>query len=171
MLNKPSINIPRRAIPVTWGVIVSFIQVILPWLISRMDVNHGWIGSTPGLWNLLGLLFIASGIAAYILCLVFHFKTYTGPVRAGMTPPKLVTNGPYQYSRNPMYVSALFAWCGWTLFLGSIPVMIALVLLGLTFVLYVVPKEEKQLEGLFGDNYLTYKRAVPRWLGGTINRS
>jgi protein-S-isoprenylcysteine O-methyltransferase Ste14 len=101
----------------------------------------------------------------YTWCLVFHFRSYRAPVRAGFAPPQLVIAGPYQYSRNPMYVSALFAWLGWAVFFGSPAVFIALVLLWSAFALRVIPLEERQLEQLFGEDYREYKRSVPRWIG------
>jgi protein-S-isoprenylcysteine O-methyltransferase Ste14 len=64
-----------------------------------------------------------------------------------------------------MYIWGLFAWLGWTVFYGSPSVLIGLVLLWLIFTLAVIPKEERQLEELFGDEYLEYKRSVRRWLG------
>lgn len=162
---KQYFKVPRSLIPIVWAIIVSFIQIAMPWLISRMGLYHGWINNTPGPWNLFGLLFVVIGIAAYTICLVFHFKTYTGPVRAGWTPPRLVTHGPYRFSRNPMYIAAFTAWLGWVIFFGNLPVLIALCILDLVFFFVIVPREEKQLEKLFGDEYLSYKQAVPRWLG------
>jgi protein-S-isoprenylcysteine O-methyltransferase Ste14 len=32
------------------------------------------------------------------------------------------------------------------------------------FAFRVIPYEERQLEALFGDNYLDYKRSVRRWI-------
>jgi len=64
-----------------------------------------------------------------------------------------------------MYVSALFAWLGWTVFYGSPAVFAALVLLCSVFAFRVIPHEERLLEALFGDDYLEYKRSVRRWVG------
>jgi len=86
-------------------------------------------------------------------------------VRIGFSPPHLVVDGPYQISRNPMYVSGLIVWVGWVLFYGSPVVFAAFSLLWVLFSLRVIPHEESLLEGLFGDEYLAYKRTVRRWLG------
>ncbi len=64
-----------------------------------------------------------------------------------------------------MYVAGLFAWIGWTVFYGSPAVFIGLVLLWSLFTFRVIPNEERQLEALFGDEYLEYKKSVPRWIG------
>jgi protein-S-isoprenylcysteine O-methyltransferase Ste14 len=49
-------------------------------------------------------------------------------------------------------------------FYGSPAVLIALVLLWSIFAFRVIPHEERQLKDLFGDDYLDYKRSVPRWI-------
>jgi protein-S-isoprenylcysteine O-methyltransferase Ste14 len=64
-----------------------------------------------------------------------------------------------------MYVSGLFAWLGWTFFYSNLVILIAFLLLWSLFALRVVPREERQLEELFGEDYLEYKRSVRRWLG------
>jgi protein-S-isoprenylcysteine O-methyltransferase Ste14 len=64
-----------------------------------------------------------------------------------------------------MYVAGLFAWIGWTVFYSSPAVLIGLVLLWSAFTFRVIPYEERQLEKLFGDEYLEYCRSVRRWIG------
>ena len=164
--NAPrEVTLSRRAVPFVWAILVLAILVALPWAVSWVGPRYGWCEAVPGTWNLIGLAGVAAGLAGYVWCLVFHFKTYHASVRLGFAPPHLVTGGPYQYSRNPMYVSGLFAWLGWTLFYGSPAVLVGLVVLWLAFTLRVIPYEECQLEALFGAEYREYKRSVGRWIG------
>jgi protein-S-isoprenylcysteine O-methyltransferase Ste14 len=157
--------LPRWTIPFVWAVIVLVIHILLPWVVSRPGPRFGWSHSVPTLWNLAGLIAAAIGLASYAWCLAFHFMSYRASVRVSFSPPHLVIGGPYRYSRNPMYVSGLFAWLGWTVFYGSPVVFMALVLLWLMFAYCVIPHEELQLEMLFGDDHLRYKRTVHRWIG------
>jgi protein-S-isoprenylcysteine O-methyltransferase Ste14 len=157
--------LPKWAIPLVWAIIVLVIQVLLPWIVSKIGPRYGWYQRDPGWWNLTGLIVVSIGIALYAWCLVFHYRSYRTSVRIGFSPPHLVIAGPYQISRNPMYVSGLFAWLGWTIFYGSPAVFVALVLLWSIFTFRVIPHEENQLEALFGDDYLEYKRSVRRWIG------
>jgi protein-S-isoprenylcysteine O-methyltransferase Ste14 len=163
--NQREIFLPRWAVPLVWGIIVLVIQILLPWIIAKFGSRYGWSQGTPAFWNSIGLAGVAIGITIYAWCLSFHFRTYTDSVRLGFSPPHLVTDGPYQISRNPMYVSGLFAWLGWTIFFGSPAVLIGLVFLWLIFTFRVIPGEERQLEALFGDDYLEFKRTVRRWIG------
>lgn len=157
--------LPRWAIPLVWAVIVLVIQILLPWAIARLGPGLGRSQLAPSWWNLSGLIAVAIGLALHAWCLAFHFRSYRASVRVGFTPPHLVTAGPYRFSRNPMYVSGLFVWFGWTVFYGSPAVFVALVLLWSIFAFRVIPQEERQLEALFGDDYLEYKRSVRRWIG------
>lgn len=157
--------LPRWAVPLVWAVLVLAIQVVLPWVVSKLGPRFGWSRAAPAPWNFTGLVAVAIGLAMYVWCLAFHFKSYRAAVRVGFSPPHLVVAGPYRISRNPMYVSGLFVWLGWTVFYGSPAVFVALVLLWSVFAFRVIPHEERQLEALFGDDYLEYKRSVRRWIG------
>jgi len=160
-------KLPKWAIPIVWTIIVLVIMILLPWSVSRLGRRYGWDQETPAGWNLAGLLVIAAGLAMYIGCLVFHFRSYRERVRHGFAPPHLVVTGPYRYSRNPMYVGGLFIWIGWAIFYGSPAVCIGSVFLWSIFSLRVIPAEERQLRALFGDEYQQYQTAVRRWLGRT----
>jgi protein-S-isoprenylcysteine O-methyltransferase Ste14 len=162
--SRRELFLPRWAIPLVWAVIVLVIQILLPWAIARLGPRFGWSQLAPTWWNLTGLIAVATGLALYAWCLAFHFRSYRASVRVGFSPPQLVTGGPYRFSRNPMYVSGLFVWFGWTVFYGSLAVFVALVLLWSLFAFRVIPHEERRLEALFGDDYLDYKRSVRRWI-------
>jgi protein-S-isoprenylcysteine O-methyltransferase Ste14 len=64
-----------------------------------------------------------------------------------------------------MCVAGLFAWLGWTVYYRNPTVFIALLLLWAIFTFRVIPYEERQLEMLFDEKYLYYKRSVRRWIG------
>jgi protein-S-isoprenylcysteine O-methyltransferase Ste14 len=157
--------LPRWAIPFVWAVLVLAIQVLLPWAIAKIGPRLGWSEVAPGKWNITGLIAVAIGLGLYVWCLAIHFINYPASVRVGFSPPLLVVAGPYRFSRNPMYLSALIAWVGWTIFYGSPSIFVALVLLWSVFAFRVIPFEERQLQAMFGDDYLEYKRSVPRWMG------
>ena len=61
-------------------------------------------------------------------------------------------------------MAALILWLGWTLFYGSMAVLIGVVVGCLLMNFIIVPYEERCLEARFGDTYRQYKRTVPRWI-------
>ncbi len=85
------------------------------------------------------------------------------------TPPDfrpvkaVVTEGPYRYTRNPMYISFSLIYAGVGVAFES---LVALLLLFAAIVLIdrmIIPREEKYLEQRFGEEYLRYKSKVRRW--------
>jgi len=77
---------------------------------------------------------------------------------------RLVTGGPYRFTRNPMYVSLVLAYLGLALMLDvpwTLP-LLALPVLQLQRVM--IPFEEARMQALFGEAYLAYRARVRRWL-------
>ncbi|HEX7140280.1 MAG TPA: isoprenylcysteine carboxylmethyltransferase family protein [Vicinamibacterales bacterium] len=76
----------------------------------------------------------------------------------------LVMGGPFAYIRNPLYVGNVFIWTGFALTAG-LPWLALLfgILLWLEYHA-IVQWEENLLESRYGDDYNTYRAAVPRWL-------
>jgi protein-S-isoprenylcysteine O-methyltransferase Ste14 len=76
----------------------------------------------------------------------------------------LVVTGPYGFSRNPMYVARTLLYLGLGLTMNALGVLATLVPV-LPIVHYgVVKREERYLEGKFGDAYRRYRSRVRRWL-------
>jgi protein-S-isoprenylcysteine O-methyltransferase Ste14 len=148
-------------------VLFPIIHGLLPWGLSHLSNRHGWTDNHRAIWTWLGLIPLVIGIAGQIWILVTVLQTVPllpPRVPLGLDPVLLMTSGPYALSRNPIYVADIFLWVGWALFFGSATVLIGLIAL-LICGHYVVRREERQLEALFGEQYRQYKRVVPRWLG------
>lgn len=76
----------------------------------------------------------------------------------------VVTDGPYRYSRNPIYVGLVCILIGFPLAKG---IIWGLILTPVFIVLMnnlVIQHEEAYLEKKFGDGYTRYKSSVRRWL-------
>ena len=140
-------------------------HVALPWAVSFIAPHYGWAEGRPGVWNVIGLIPVVMGLAMIAWGLGLHFVSDTGVVEWEGTPRHLLLKGPYRFSRNPMYVLELAMWLGWAIFYGSIAVLIAFTLWWTFFAFIQIPTEERQLEARFGESYLNYKAAVPRWFG------
>lgn len=81
------------------------------------------------------------------------------------TPSKgIVETGLYRYTRNPMYLGMAIAQAGLAMLIGS---WVALALVPVAMIIIqtqVIAREEDYLGRTFGENYLSYKRRVRRWL-------
>lgn len=116
------------------------------------------------LWGGLGLLLIAAafGLTHWAKS---EFEKAGTPVAPNLPAKTLVTGGPYQYVRNPMYISFFLSYAGMAA-LADTPLML-LLLVPLYFVLdqKLVPAEEEHLAENFGEDYAEYMEATPRWCG------
>lgn len=75
----------------------------------------------------------------------------------------LVREGPYSVCRNPLYLGSCLLWLAAGILLESPAVLLGVLLACLTYVRWVVPREEAFLSGLFGEEYQRYLREVPRF--------
>jgi protein-S-isoprenylcysteine O-methyltransferase Ste14 len=117
----------------------------------------------PFPYNLLGLLIVGLGVyLAFqsVRLLISHNTT----VEAGGNPSSLVTQCPYNYSRNPIYLGFLLITVGTAIVLSSLTAFLAPVIFYLAVNRVVIPFEEKKLQRIFGIDYEEYKRAVQRWM-------
>ena len=92
------------------------------------------------------------------------FKKEGTAVKPYLNASKLITYGPYSYSRHPMYFGFILFLIGEGFVLGSVisfvPVLVMFLILQIKF----IPMEEKSMTALFGDEYLEYKRRVRQWI-------
>jgi protein-S-isoprenylcysteine O-methyltransferase Ste14 len=137
-------RIPRWTVLIIWPVLFLLAHAAAPSELAHLSRRYGWVNDSPRMWNLFPLLLVVAGFACLIWCTVLHFVQCPRMVEVkGFTPPYLLTNGPYKWSRNPMYVAALSIWIGWALFYGSVAVLIVMLACGAGIVFAVVPAEER----------------------------
>lgn len=78
-------------------------------------------------------------------------------------PERLLTDGPYAFTRNPMYLGHLTFLAGLALVTRS-PLALAALLWQRARLRDRVAEDESRLATRFGDAYRRYTEAVPRWL-------
>ncbi len=134
----------------------------LMWL---LDKQLPLLELIPSPWNRLGLILIGTAflIDFWSLGLFFRAHTTFNPIHPERTR-SLVTDGPYRYTRNPMYVGMLVILTGWGIHLGSLAPFLLLPLFVLTLTVQQIIPEEKILAEKFGNTYLAYQKRVRRWL-------
>ena len=151
---------------IIWAVMFPLLYGALPYGVSMLSRHHNWDAGHPGLLNDFGLISVASGAALLVWVMAMHFeKTPEQGARIGNPlegPGYVLTRGPYGYCRHPMHVAGILIMSGWTIFYGSIAVLIAATILTLTFVT-LAPSEERGIEATLGEEYRRYKAQVPRW--------
>jgi len=118
----------------------------------------------------IGLLGQIAGGTALICGIVLlavslgHFLMRGTTVMPTREPDKLVTEGIYRISRNPMYLGMLLILVGVPFVMASVTGLIFALLFFLIMDQSVIPREEKMVQGIFGEDYLEYKSHTRRWI-------
>ena len=128
---------------------------VLEWLMPGAEL--------PGWAQWIGAVVIVVGVA---LMISFEqaFKragTDANPYRPSTA---LATDGPYRFSRNPAYLGMATTYVGITLAAEAPWALLMLVPATLVIRHGVIAREERYLEGLFGEDYVAYKRTTRRWI-------
>lgn len=117
----------------------------------------------PGWAQWIGGAIIVVGV---VLIVSFEraFKRAGTDVNPYRPSTALATDGPYRFSRNPAYVGMALTYIGITLAAEAPWALVMLVPATLLMHYGVIVREERYLEGVFGDQYLSYKRTTRRWI-------
>jgi protein-S-isoprenylcysteine O-methyltransferase Ste14 len=108
------------------------------------------------------IIALAGGLIMPPVLVRFRRSGTTIDVRKPATA--LITEGPYRFSRNPIYVSLTLLYLGIGTLLNNAWILILVAPVFLVMNLWVVSREERHLEATFGEEFLRYKAAVRRWL-------
>jgi protein-S-isoprenylcysteine O-methyltransferase Ste14 len=147
-------------VPVPWIFVLVYLvgAALEHWVRSGLSVVLPRAASLTA-----GVVLFAAGavIAGWGLTIFHRVGTTTVP---GQSSDRLVTWGPYRFTRNPMYVGLTLAYLGEAALLRQLwPVpLLVLVLAYLQWM--VIPLEESRLLEVFGEGYAAYCGRVRRWL-------
>ncbi len=108
-------------------------------------------------WPLLG------GGAALNAWFLLTIRDAEVPIRTDKPVPRLTTEGPFRYSRNPSYLALAMIYLGIALLRNSFWAVLFLPLVVMVIQREVIGREERYLERAFGEEYLAYKGQVRRW--------
>lgn len=95
---------------------------------------------------------------------ILRFRRASTPFDVRKPATTLITEGPYRYSRNPLYLAMTLLYLGLVLLTESVWALVLLVPTLVVMTYGAVKKEEAHLERQFGDEYREYKSRVRRWL-------
>ncbi|HKK15650.1 MAG TPA: isoprenylcysteine carboxylmethyltransferase family protein [Gammaproteobacteria bacterium] len=113
--------------------------------------------------RIFGVLLAVSGlvISSWSVAL---FKKAGTPLRPFDRPVAFVRDGPYQFSRNPVYLGMLLMLAGIWIALGTFTPLLVLLLFFYIIQEVFVKQEEVFLQEHLGEEYREYCQSVRRWL-------
>ncbi len=92
------------------------------------------------------------------------FKKKNTTVKPFEKSSALILEGPFRFSRHPMYLGMVIALLGVAIILGSLITFLMPIAFFITMQIVFIRHEEKALEQTFGQEYLDYKNRVRCWL-------
>jgi len=129
---------------------------------AELLLHHGHLRVLPWFTPLL-----AWGYLQYRLVGRFRFAAGGGGPGMSVPPERLVTTGPYRYTRNPMYLGHLVFMLGLALSLASW-LAGALLLIHVFWFHRRALEDEAQLASRFPQTYPAYAAQVKRWIPGIV---
>lgn len=113
--------------------------------------------------NLVGIAFVALGILLVARSIAIFVKRKTD-IRPGGSPTTLITDGPYRYTRNPIYTGNMLILFGVCLLIGTLLPFVVIPAYFVVVSTLVIPFEEQKLTATFGGAYTEYQAKVGRWM-------
>ncbi len=110
------------------------------------------------------------GLPLVLLGLLLGVTAVKTQMQAGTSPDPhhpstaLVDQGPYRYTRNPIYLGFGLLAAGVAFLLNAVWTLPLVPVYWFTIDRTMVQREEAYLERRFGDSYLNYKGRVRRWI-------
>jgi protein-S-isoprenylcysteine O-methyltransferase Ste14 len=155
-LSKPKPSATRQLIAPVLATICLTLMLLLHWFYPI-----GLLIRFP--FNLTGLLFSGLGL---MMCFAAHwqFKKIGTTLYPFSQPGKLVTDGLFRYTRNPMYLGLTIFLSGAWLFLGSFSPGVFVAAFLLIADRWYIAHEEQKLLAAFGATYTDYQSRTPRWI-------
>jgi protein-S-isoprenylcysteine O-methyltransferase Ste14 len=112
--------------------------------------------------NLLGILTFFAGMVIAVWAKMTMGKVWGIPAEHSKARQnKLIRSGPFKYSRNPIYVGLIMVLAGYGLATQSVFTFLAII--PIFYFNIAAQKEEELLEKHFKEEYLKYKKEVPRF--------
>ena len=143
---------PPPLVALTFGFLINYTRNIFP----KIEIKNEII---------FGSFMIISGLII-ILSAIILFKKYQTTITP-LNPSnatKLITDGIYKFSRNPMYLGLLLVLVGISIILNLTGGFFFILLFILYINLFQILPEENAMLDLFKDEFLEYKKNVRRWI-------
>ncbi|MEJ2215942.1 MAG: isoprenylcysteine carboxylmethyltransferase family protein [Gemmatimonadota bacterium] len=139
------------------------------WFVGALVLTIALHALVPGArwlarpWTLAGVVLAGAGVVVHVAA-TNVFRRYRTTTAALAPPASLVTDGPYRYSRNPMYLGGVLMLLGMDMLLGSATPLLVVPLWIVIMQARYIRREEALLRREFGAAYDAYCSGVRRWL-------
>lgn len=122
-----------------------------------------WTRHARSPWPLVIILLLLAGVFGVSGVWAFRRSRTSVNPHAPQRASTLVVDGPYRFTRNPMYLALalmLLAWCAW---LANPVSLIGPALFAAYLTRWQIIPEERVMREKFGEDYQRYRARVRRW--------
>ncbi len=149
----------------TAGVIAPPPVIYLAFLLAGLGADRLWpMAVLPQGPRYAAAAVVIALSLALVISAFGQFRRHNTSFKPHEPSTALITEGPYRYSRNPMYLALSLLYAGIAITADG-PWTLALLAPLLVVLHYgVIIREERYLERKFSDDYRRYKATTRRWL-------
>lgn len=150
--DHPQVRIPAPFVYAGFLLAAALLHLALP-------LASPFVGVTRG----LGVAAVLGGLILGLLAVLSMRRAHTSvsPHRASTA---VVTDGPYRYTRNPIYLGFLLIYLGFTFLAGTLWGLILCPLVPIIVNRLIIGPEERYLRAKFEREYEAYASHVRRWI-------
>ena len=136
-------------------------------LLIAVEVGLVWILRPWGSFSLgwgnlvVGALMILTGIFLVGWSIYIQYALGKGTPSPKVATQKLITTGPYAYTRNPMTLGSFFLYMGIVVGLGSGVVILLILVIFTALLTFIYQHETQELAERFGTEYIEYRNQTP----------
>ncbi len=128
----------------------------------------GWLARRWIPWSIpfarpVGVVVVLFALALIVWGLGAMLRARTA-VNPHKPATRLLIEGPFRLSRNPLYLSLVILYAGVSIWTEAVTALLLLPVVIAVLRVRVIRREEAYLERRFGDDYRTYCGRVRRWL-------
>lgn len=160
MTSKPETPAPPATVP--WPPIL-LVALVAAAVALGYALPLAWPGENDTMGRVVGLALGAAGVALFVWAAA-TLRRHGTTILPDKAADVLVTDGPFRFRRNPIYIGHVLMLLGVAELTHNIWfAILALAYIPLVTWLAVLP-EERHLEARFGDAYRDYKARTRRWI-------
>ncbi len=152
----------KRPNRVPWPPIITIGAVVVGWMLQK-TIPVGWLAAISAMAWPVGVLMVITAISID----VWAFRTFK-QAQTTIMPNKgassLTTQGPFAWSRNPIYVGNIMLILGIGLWSGNGWMLLMAASAAVAIELLAIRREEAHLQIKFGEAWDEYTNRVRRWL-------
>jgi len=138
-----------------------FVTALIMWAVNRFI--GGGLAFGIALYVGIALMVVGFGLAFRGLRTLVANRTTPSPIQIDRAK-KLVTEGLYSYTRNPMYLGMVIFLIGVAALFGSVWQLIGPAAFSFYITRFQIAPEERMMASKFGADYKAYQQRVRRWI-------